>query len=118
DTVRAGAAVVALGPGSDDVLQSLGYRYPLGVKRGYHRHFAAQGNATLNRPVLDAENGYALAPMKAGIRITTGAEFARRDAPPNPVQLERALASAREIFPLGETVDRDIWLGRRPCLPD
>jgi D-amino-acid dehydrogenase len=118
DTVRAGAAVVALGPWSDDVLRPLGYRFPLGVKRGYHRHFAAQGNATLNRPVLDAENGYALAPMKAGIRITTGAEFARRDAPPNPVQLERALASAREIFPLGETVDRDIWLGRRPCLPD
>ena len=118
DVVRAGAAVVALGPWSDDVLRPLGYRFPLGVKRGYHRHFAGVGNATLNRPVLDAEAGYVLAPMSAGIRLTTSVEFARRDAPPSPVQLDRAVAAAREIFPLGETVDRDTWLGRRPCLPD
>ena len=114
----ASAAVIALGPWSDDVFRPLGYRFPLGVKRGYHRHFAAQGNATLDRPVLDAERGYVLAPMAAGIRLTTGVEFARRDAPPTPVQLERALPSAREIFPLGSPVDADVWLGRRPCLPD
>jgi D-amino-acid dehydrogenase len=114
----AAAAIVALGPWSDDVFRPLGYRFPLGVKRGYHRHFAAWGNATLNRPVLDAEHGYLLAPMAAGIRLTTGVEFARRDAPPTPVQIERALPSAREIFPLGAPVDADVWLGRRPCLPD
>jgi D-amino-acid dehydrogenase len=56
--------------------------------------------------------------MAAGIRLTTGAEFARRDAPPTPVQLERSLPAAREIFPLGKAIDREPWLGRRPCLPD
>ena len=47
------AVVVALGPWSDDVLRPLGYRIPLGVKRGYHMHFKREGNATLNRPVID-----------------------------------------------------------------
>jgi D-lysine oxidase len=116
--VAAPAVVVALGPWSGDLLQLLGYRIPLGVKRGYHMHFKAQGNATLNRPVIDVQYGYALTPMAKGIRLTTGAEFALRDAPPTPVQLKRVEPLAREIFPLGERLDAEPWLGRRPCLPD
>ena len=64
------------GPWAPDVLDPLGIRLPLAVKRGYHWHFRPQGNAGLSRPVLDAENGYVLAPMEQGIRLTTGAEFA------------------------------------------
>jgi D-amino-acid dehydrogenase len=116
--LAAAAAVIALGPWSDDAFRRLGYRLPLGIKRGYHMHFKPKGNATLFRPVIDARNGYALTPMARGIRLTTGAEFARRDAPPTPVQLERAEPLARELFPLGERVDSEPWLGRRPCLPD
>ena len=56
--------------------------------------------------------------MVKGIRLTTGAEFALRDAPPTPVQLDRVEPLAREIFPLGERVEAEPWLGRRPCLPD
>jgi D-amino-acid dehydrogenase len=118
DIASAPAAVIALGPWADDVFRRLGYRFPFGVKRGYHRHFRAEGNATLDRPVLDAEYGYLLTPMTAGIRLTTGAEFALRDAPPTPVQLARSIPAAREIFPLGAPVDSQTWLGRRPCLPD
>jgi len=116
--LTASDAVIALGPWSDDVFRPLGYRFPLGVKRGYHMHFRAQGNATLIRPVLDAENGFALTPMTRGIRLTTGAEFAVRDAPPTPVQVEKSEVRARELFPLGERMDAEPWLGRRPCLPD
>jgi D-amino-acid dehydrogenase len=116
--IAADAVVVAMGPWSDDVLRRLGYDIRLGVKRGYHMHFKAQGNATLNRPVIDVQYGYALTPMVKGIRLTTGAEFALRDAPPTPVQVDRAEALAREVFPLGERVEAEPWLGRRPCLPD
>ena len=63
-----------------------GIKLPLAVKRGYHRHFRPQGNAALSRPVLDAQYGYALAPMQQGIRLTTGVEFAPRDAPATPAQ--------------------------------
>ena len=110
--------VVALGPWSDDVLRPLGYRFPLGWKRGYHMHYRADGNAALNRPVVDGENGFALMSMSKGIRLTTGAEFALRDAPKTPVQIERTERLAREIFPITERVEPEPWLGRRPCLPD
>ena len=110
--------VVALGPWSDLVFRPLGYSIPLGVKRGYHLHLASRGNAVLNHPVLDTDLGYLLAPMNRGIRLTTGVEFARRDAPPTPVQLQRALPRAHELFPLGEAIDAKPWIGARPCLPD
>ena len=111
-------AVVALGPWSDLVFAPLGYSIPLSVKRGYHLHLAPRGNAVLHHPVLDADLGYLLAPMNRGIRLTTGVEFARRDAPPTPIQLQQALPRAHKLFPLGEAIDAKPWLGARPCLPD
>lgn len=116
--VSAREAVVCLGPWSDDVLNKLGFYVPLGSKRGYHMHYTVRGNATLSRPVLDTDNGYVLAAMTRGIRLTTGAEFARRDGPPTPVQLDRVEPAARQLFPLADRVDPEPWLGRRPCLPD
>jgi len=110
--------VVALGPWSDQVFGPLGYSIPLSVKRGYHLHLAPRGNAMLHHPVLDSDRGYLLAPMNRGIRLTTGVEFARRDGPPTPVQLERALPHAHALFPLGEALDAKPWIGARPCLPD
>jgi len=111
-------AVVALGPFAPDLLEPLGIKLPLGIKRGYHQHYRPAGNATLTRPVLDAEIGYCLAPLEQGIRLTTGAEFAARDAPPTPAQLARLLPSANQLFPLGEPVERAPWMGSRPCFPD
>ena len=111
-------AVVALGPWSDLVFRRLGYSIPLGVKRGYHLHLESRGNAVLNHPVLDSDLGYLLAPMNRGIRLTTGVEFARRDAPPTPVQIQRALPRAHALFPLGDALDAKPWIGARPCLPD
>ncbi len=111
-------AVVALGPWSDAIFRPLGYDIPLGWKRGYHMHYAAKTGARLNHPVLDVDVGYLLAPMTRGIRLTSGAEFARRDAAPTPVQIELCEPVARELFPLGERLDPEPWRGARPCLPD
>jgi D-amino-acid dehydrogenase len=111
-------AIVALGPFSPDVLRPLGVNLPLGIKRGYHRHYRPRGNAGLTRPVVDMDVGYCLAPMEQGIRLTTGAEFASRDAPPTPVQFRRLLPAAESLFPLGEPAEARIWMGGRPCFPD
>ena len=116
--LEAKEAVVALGPWSDDVTKAQGLKIPLGWKRGYHMHYRAEGNATLSRPVIDAEYGFSLTQMSRGIRLTTGAEFARRDAAKTPVQLNRVEPHAREMFPLAGRVESEPWLGRRPCLPD
>jgi D-amino-acid dehydrogenase len=117
-SVVAREAVIALGPWSDLVFSPLGYSVPLAVKRGYHLHLAPRGNAVLNHPVLDADQGFVLAPMHRGIRLTSGVEFTRRDAPPTPIQIERALPKAHKLFPLGEPVEAKPWKGARPCLPD
>lgn len=116
--LEAGRVVVSLGPWAGVFTRGLGYDLPLAVKRGYHMHYRAAGEAKLNHPVLDTERGYFLAPMRAGIRLTTGAEFARRDAIRTPVQLGRAEPIARDLFPLAERLDRDPWMGSRPCTPD
>jgi D-amino-acid dehydrogenase len=109
--------VVALGPWSMDVLRPLRYEIPLGVKRGYHRHFALLEDAQLGHAVLDADGGYLAAPMKMGLRLTTGADFSTRDAPPAYGQIEAAETRARKHFPVGAR-QGEAWMGARPCLPD
>jgi D-amino-acid dehydrogenase len=110
--------VVALGPWAPDLLTKFGVRLPMAVKRGYHRHFKGEGNAWLARPVLDADEGYIITPMEMGIRMTTGIEFAPRDAAPTPVQFDRLMPQARALFPLGERAGEATWMGARPCFPD
>ena len=114
--VEAEQAVLALGPWADALIRTLGYRFPLFVKRGYHQHYRSP--AQLRQPLLDAERGYVLAPMQRGLRLTTGAEFAPIDAPPTPVQLVKAEALARELLDLGEPLPEPPWLGARPCTAD
>jgi D-amino-acid dehydrogenase len=113
---RAGQVAVCAGPWARDMLKPLGYRFPLGIKRGYHLHFSAA--AELSHAIVDADIGYLIIPMEQGIRLTTGAEFAPMDAPPHPVQLGQALPSARELFPLGEALEEKPWMGGRPCFAD
>jgi D-amino-acid dehydrogenase len=57
-------------------------------------------------------------PMRRGIRLTTGVEFARTNAPPSAVQLERAEPVARALLPLDRRVDAAPWMGVRPAMPD
>ena len=110
-------AVVALGAWSNALVRSLGLRLPFFVKRGYHMHYEALGGG-LGRPVLDLEKGYVVTPMAKGLRLTTGAEFARLDDPSSAAHLGRLERFAREIFPIGARKEAKPWLGRRPCLPD
>jgi D-amino-acid dehydrogenase len=114
--VEAEHVVVALGPWSPELLQRFGYPVQMVRMRGYHRHFA--GGAPLAHPLFDVENGYVLAPMARGLRMTSGAELTGRSAPATPVQLERAERAARELIDLGKSVDPAPWFGTRPFLAD
>lgn len=114
--IEAQHAVLALGPWADGVIRTLGYRFPLFIKRGYHQHYPSA--PAVHQPLLDAERGYVLAPMRRGLRLTTGAEFANIDAPPTPVQLTKAEALARELLDLGQPLSEAPWLGARPCTAD
>ena len=116
--VEASRVVVALGPSSGKVTKPLGYDPPLFGMRGYHMHYKLGGDAVLHRPFLDDDHGFLLTPMRHGVRLTTGAEFARPDAPATPVQLERVEPMARALFPLADRVDAAPWMGVRPATPD
>ncbi len=112
----AAQVVLALGPWSGRLLGRLGYRFPLFVKRGYHRHY--QGGQGPRLPLLDADGGLVLAPMRQGVRITTGAEFANLGAPPTPVQVDKAHALASELLDLPRPVESTPWMGARPMTAD
>ncbi len=110
--------VLCAGVWSADLLAPLGYRPPLKPKRGYHTHYAPQGNASLGRPVVDDAMGFVLAQTTRGIRVTTGIELAGREAPASRHMAQRIEPLARELFPLAEALDDEPWMGRRPAFPD
>jgi D-amino-acid dehydrogenase len=116
--IEAVDVVLALGPQAGLIFRRLGYTIPLGIKRGYHRHYTLPAGAALHHAMVDEEAGYVLAPMRQGVRLTTGIEFAHADRPADIRQLAHAERLARQILPLGEPVEASPWLGRRPCLPD
>jgi D-amino-acid dehydrogenase len=113
----AAQVVVALGAASGRMTAKLGYEPPLFGMRGYHMHYRLREGAVLHRPLVD-DSGFLLTSMRYGVRLTTGVEFARADAPATPVQLGRAEAVARTLFPLADRVDAEPWVGVRPATPD
>ena len=114
--ISADAVVVALGPWAPMLLKRFGYDISMVRKRGYHMHYHT--DRPLDIPLMDAANGYVLAPMVKGMRITTGAELTAEASLAAPVQLKRAHAAASQLIPLGSPVENAPWSGTRPCMPD
>lgn len=116
--MQASHAVIALGAYSPILTQKFGLKIPMGLKRGYHLHFAQDPNAPLTATFADEHHGYVLTPKVAGIRLTTGAEFAKPNAGPTPRQLEQVIPIAQKLHPLGAQIEEKPWMGIRPCMPD
>lgn len=109
--------VVALGPWSPQLLEPLGYHFAMIRKRGYHLHFSPSGPLP-SVPVIDAEVSAVYAPMRAGLRVCTGADLAVDRHEAVPLQLRRAQTAASELLDLGEPVEAFAWRGERPCMAD
>lgn len=119
--VEAPDVVVALGPWSPALLSGFGYRIRMIPKRGYHAHLApAEGRNALplDTPLFDAAHSAVYSPMRAGLRVLTGADLSRHSDPGTARQLGRAVAGARELLDLGPDVPEGRWTGIRPCMPD
>lgn len=114
----ASRVVVCLGAWTPGLLEPLGYRNPMAIERGYHTVLAPAGEAVLTRPIFDVDASYVMAPMEAGLRVTSGTNLVRRETRPDPRQLARILPRVREAFPVDrELLDRP-WMGRRATVPD
>jgi D-amino-acid dehydrogenase len=110
--------VVCAGAWSDRITTMLGTDVPLDTERGYHLNLALESGPGLRRPVVIGEQGFVLAPMQDGLRLTSGIEFAGIDAPPDFRRIYNMLPLARQALPgLGGDVKRE-WLGFRPSMPD
>jgi D-amino-acid dehydrogenase len=109
--------VVALGPWSPQIVEPFGYSIPMIRKRGYHMHFAPSDRSP-DLLIIDAEASAVYAPMRAGLRIATGADLSSGKAEAMPKQLRHAHAMASELFDFGEPIETSAWVGTRPCMPD
>jgi len=116
--LRARQAVLAAGGWAHGFTKALGYRFPLAVERGYHIHLVPGQGPRLNRPIHDSGGYHMLAPMRQGVRVTSGVELAPLGAPPNPIQIEAAIREAQGTMALGARVENEPWLGSRPSTPD
>ena len=118
--VAAPRAVLAAGVASATIARGLGYRFAFAAERGYHRHFALRpGSPPLGRPVYDTGGAFIASPMGEGrVRILSGVEVTRPDAPADTLQIENAAREAAGTLPLGGTLDNAPWLGSRPSTPD
>lgn len=110
--------VLAAGAWSAEIACWLGYDIPMAWERGYHLHFEAGDQPVVTRPILDVEGGFVVAPMRQGLRVTSGVELTDRDAPPNFGQITLSVALAGEAVKLGKRIEDTPWMGRRPTLVD
>ncbi len=111
--------VLAAGVFSRELLRPLGLAIPLEAERGYHATLPAPAAGPgPERPVLALEDGFLLAPMKDGIRLTTGIELASPYAPPDFRPLRRLVARVGRWLAGIEPRILGEWIGYRPCLPD
>jgi len=111
-SIEAREAVVALGPWSDLVFEKLGYALPFAVKRGYHLHLAARGNAGSGRAGA-AAGARAVPAGRAGRRQT----LERRAAMParHAACDRQGAASCRAVVRFRPSAPRpDAWPGDRP----
>lgn len=116
---RASDVVLALGADTLPLAEQFGYHLPLRPKRGYHLHFRIdEAHPAPSFPICDRDAGFVLADMEQGVRLTTGVELALPDAPPNDSQARQAARLARQFWPLGEEIEAQPWMGRRPSTPD
>ena len=112
------AVVVAAGARSHEICAMLGRKVPLDTERGYHLNLNVLEGPELRRPTVIGDHGFVLAPMQDGLRLTTGAEFAGVDAPPDFRRVYRMLPMAHEALPGLKTEVTREWLGFRPSTPD
>ncbi len=117
DRFRCDAFVIAAGVFSGRLLRRLELRVPLEAERGYHV-MLPYGEPPLRHPVYPLEERFLLAPMKRGIRLTTGVELASPTAPPEFAWVRRLARSVPGILPAVAARIESEWFGCRPSLPD
>ena len=109
--------VLAAGAWSRNLAAKLGARVLLEAERGYHI-MLPKPPVMPNRFITFMDRKFATLPHEDGLRVTTGIEYAKVDAPPDYRRIRSMLPFAQESIRDLDTTEQSIWLGRRPTLPN
>ena len=112
-----GVVVVAAGAWSASLAGQLGSRVLLAAERGYHT-VLPDPRVEMRIPVTSGDRNVTITPMETGVRMTTMAEFAAVDAPPDYARPERLFRAARALVPGLNAEGGTRWMGPRPSTPD
>jgi glycine/D-amino acid oxidase-like deaminating enzyme len=105
--MEAAQAVVALGAASTEVTQQFGYAPPHFGKWGLPHALQPARQRRAEPSAGGFGHGVRSDANATGIRLTTGVEFARTNAPPKPAQLQRVETTSIGACPL-RTSSRDM----------
>jgi len=112
------SVIVCAGAWSGQFASAIGDRVSLDTERGYHLTIDPGSAGPLSRPVVFPDRQFVLAPMRDGIRLTSGVELAGLAAPPDFARIYGLLPAAQQALPgLSDRVSRH-WMGYRPSTPD
>jgi D-amino-acid dehydrogenase len=109
--------VLAAGAWSRALAKMLGERFPLIAERGYHVMVAEPPFAP-TIPVVSGEWHVNMTTMTTGLRLSTMAEFAAIDAPPDHARVLGVCEGAARLIRGLELKVASRWVGSRPSLPD
>ncbi|TVQ34419.1 MAG: FAD-dependent oxidoreductase [Geminicoccaceae bacterium] len=120
--VRADAVVVALGPWSRRLLQTVGVEVPIYPVKGVS--ITMDRRAWPEAPTMTVLNHgwfFALTPLGDRIRVAGSAEFTGWDTTPAPARIDAILGRAVHVFPglraCAAAPGRRDWAGLRPIVP-
>lgn len=110
-------AVVAAGAWSRDLAKQFGDRIPLAAERGYHI-VVEDPPVKPAVPIVSGDRNVSMTMMEGNLRMTTMAEFAAIDAPPDHERALRLFRAAAGLIRDLEVKAASRWIGSRPSTPD
>jgi D-amino-acid dehydrogenase len=109
--------VLAAGAWTAQLARMLGETIPVIAERGYHVMISNPA-MTPTIPVVSGDRHVSITTLSNGLRMTTMAEFAAIDAPPDHARALRVFAGAAGLIRDLELKVASRWMGGRPSTPD
>ena len=114
---EADKVVIAAGAWSPRLAAHLGIGIRVIPERGYHAMLPRAG-ASPATAIHYGDRLISMTPMDGGLRVSSGAELADVDAPPNWGRRDMVIEGTRALFPDLDDSGATRWMGSRPSTPD
>jgi D-amino-acid dehydrogenase len=109
--------VLAAGAWSRDLASLLGDKVMVTAERGYHVMIENAPHMP-SISIASGDRNVSIVALETGLRMTTGAEFAAIDAPPEHEWAQRIFEPAAKLIRGLEMNVASRWFGSRPSTPD